>query len=425
MQKGSHVRVATASLIGTSIEWYDFFIYGTCAALIFPKLFFSNLSPTMAAVVSFMTYAVGFFARPMGALLFGHYGDKIGRKKMLTLSLLLMGGATVAIGLLPTYETAGIFGAVMLLILRILQGFAVGGEWGSAVVMAVEHSPPNRKGLFGSFVQMGVPIGLLLSTAVFTTVSTVLTDAQLMDWGWRIPFLASALMILVGTYIRNRLEESPEFILAKREQQSTVIERAPIAEVFSTHWRLVLLIGGMRTMQNTMFNVLTVFLLSYIAKTLGMPKSVGLNALLIASAVGALCVPFWGHMTDVFGRKKVALLGSFCATLWVLPLFNLVGTQDVFLITLAMVIASFIHDIAYASQAVYIAELFPTRVRLTGANVSYSLGSVFAGCLIPFLPLLLDRFGTEGVVAVLIGVGITSILCTEVLYETLNKKPRY
>jgi MFS family permease len=266
---------------------------------------------------------------------------------------------------------------------------------------------------------MGVPIGLLLSTAVFTTVSHVLTDDELMAWGWRIPFLASAIMIIIGSYIRHRLEESPEFIEAKKTQ--TVAERAPIAEVFVTHWKLVLQIAGMRTMQNTMFNVLTVFLLSYISKTLGMPKTVGLNALMLASTIGALGVPFWGWMTDLYGRKRVALIGAICATTWALPLLLFVDTKSIVLITTAMVIAALIHDIAYASQAVYIAELFPTRVRLTGANVSYSMGSVFAGCLIPVLPIILDSYGIYGIGILLIGVGLVSTLCTLSLRETLRK----
>lgn len=414
-------KVAVASLIGTAIEWYDYFIYGTCAALLFPKLFFPSMDPTVGTIAAFATYAVGFAARPLGAAVFGHYGDRIGRKGMLVLSLLLMGGSTVAIGLLPTYATAGVWAAAMLCVLRLLQGFAVGGEWGSAVVMAVEHAPANRRGLFGSFPQIGVPLGLLISTGVFSAVSGSMSEADLLSWGWRIPFLASIVMIVVGMFIRMNLHESPVF--QKIKEQNAAAE-APAMEVFKEHRRALLVTIGMKMLQNAVFYLYSVFMLSYIVGTLKMPRAVGLNAILISSVIGIVTIPLWSYLSDRIGRKKVYMFGTLASTLFVFPFFMLVETGNVVFLTIAMVIGlNILHDAMYGPQAVYFSELFGTRVRLSGANIGYAIGAVLSGGLAPMIAtaLLAANGGqTWGISLYVMSLGLISIIATAMAPETFR-----
>jgi len=318
-----HRKVAVASLIGTAVEWYDYFIYGTYAALLFPHLFFPSVDPLTGTIAAFATFAVGFIARPIGAAVFGHFGDRIGRKSMLVFSLLLMGGSTVAIGFLPTYETAGMWAAVMLCALRLLQGFAVGGEWGAAVVMAVEHAPANRRGFYGSFPQVGVPAGLLLSTGVFAIVSASMSNEDLLAWGWRIPFIASIVMIAIGMFIRSTVQESPVF---KEIKENNEASKAPALEVVQQHRRTLFVTIGMRMMQNAVYYLYTVFMLSYIVGTLKMDRSAGLNAVMISSAIGIFTLPLWAWLSDLIGRKKVSMFGTVASTLFVMPFFWMVDT---------------------------------------------------------------------------------------------------
>jgi len=408
-----------ASLIGTAVEWYDYFIYGTCAALLFPKLFFPSMDPLVGTIAAFATYAVGFVARPVGAAVFGHYGDRIGRKSMLVLSLLMMGGSTVAIGLLPTYATAGVWAAVMLCALRLIQGFAVGGEWGSAVVMAVEHAPKNRRGLYGSFPQVGVPAGLILSTGVFSLVSGNLSDDALFAWGWRIPFLASIVMIAVGMFIRMNVHESPVFEQIKKNNEAA---EAPALEVLKSHRRTLFITIGMKMLQNSIFYIYSVFMLSYIAGTLKLDRSVGLNAILIASVIGLLTLPFWSYLSDLIGRKKIYMLGTVLSTAFIVPFFMMAETGNVWLITIGMIIGlNVLHDAIYGPQAVYFSELFGTKVRLSGANIGYAIGAVLSGGVAPMIAtaLLAANGGkTWGITLYIIGMGVISIIATAMARET-------
>ncbi|MGJ7530754.1 MFS transporter [Variovorax sp. GB1P17] len=414
-----HRKVATASLIGTAVEWYDYFIYGTYAALLFPKLFFPGMNPLAGTLAAFATYAVGFAARPIGAAIFGHYGDRVGRKAMLVISLLMMGGSTVAIGLLPTYSSVGIWAAVMLCALRMIQGFAVGGEWGSAVVMAVEHAPKNRRGLYGSFPQMGVPLGLLLSTGVFALVSYALTDEELLAWGWRIPFLASIVMIVIGMFIRMGVHESPVFQKLKETGQRA---EQPTLDLLRSSRRVLMITIGMKMLQNAVFYIYSVFMLSYIVGTLGMPRSVGLNAVLISSVVGIVTIPLWSLLSDLIGRKKVYLFGNIASMIFIVPFFALVETGNVWLITIAMVVGlNVLHDAMYGPQAVYFSELFGTKVRLSGANIGYAVGAVLSGGLAPMIAtaLLAAQGGkTWGIAAYLVGLGLISVIATIMARET-------
>lgn len=421
-EKKQHRKVAMASLIGSAVEWYDYFIYGTYAALLFPKLFFPSMDPLAGTLAAFATYAVGFAARPVGAAVFGHFGDRIGRKSMLVLSLLLMGGSTVAIGLLPTYESVGVWAAVMLCVLRLMQGFAVGGEWGSAVVMAVEHAPKNRRGLFGSFPQIGVPVGLLLSTGVFSIVAATLSEAELLAWGWRIPFLASIVMIGIGMFIRLGVHESPVF---QKMKESGERAEHPTGDLLKSHRRVLLITIGMKMLQNAIFYIYSVFMLSYIVGTLHLPRSVGLNAVLISSVVGIATIPLWSLLSDLIGRKKVYLFGNIASMLFVVPFFAMAETGNVWLITLGMIIGlNVLHDAMYGPQAVYFSELFGTKVRLSGANIGYAIGAVLSGGLAPMIATALLAYQggkTWGIAIYLLVLGAISVVATIMARETFKE----
>jgi MHS family shikimate/dehydroshikimate transporter-like MFS transporter len=375
-------HVAIASFVGTAIEWYDFFLYGTAAALVFNRLFFPTYDPLVGTVLSFATFAVGFVARPLGGVVFGHYGDRIGRKAMLSLTLLIMGVATLAIGLLPTYAQIGAWAPVLLVTLRLVQGFGVGGEWGGAVLMAIEHAPPDRRGFYGSWPQTGVPAGLLLSTAVFALVSRLPEDA-FQRWGWRVPFLASVALVGVGTVIRVRLAESPEFERARTKSKPA---RLPIVEVLRRHGRSVFLAMGARLAENAFFYVYTTFVLAYATEHLHMVKQTVLTGVLLAAGLDLFAIPFFGWLSDRFGRRPVYMFGAAFSGLFVAPFFWLVGTGRAELVALALVAGITVgHAAMYGPQASFFSELFGTRVRYSGASLGYQLASVLAGGLSPLI----------------------------------------
>ena len=358
--------VAVASLVGTTIEWYDFFLYGTAAALVFNRLFFPTFDPLAGTLAAFGTYAVGFVARPVGGIVIGHFGDRIGRKSMLVLTLVIMGVATFLIGLLPTYEQIGPWAAVALVLLRVAQGFGVGGEWGGAVLMAVEHAPARARGFYGSWPQIGVPAGLLLSTAVFSWFAG-LPEEQFLTWGWRVPFLISIVLVVVGLVIRVRIVESPAFARVKADGQEA---RQPIVEVLRQHPREVLLAIGARFAENGAFYVYTVFTLVYGPQRVGVDRQTVLNGILLASAGALVAIPLFGALSDRIGRRPVYLFGAVFTGLFAYPLFWLFDTGSPGLIWLALVIALvFAHAPMYGPQAAFLAELFGTRVRYSGASL--------------------------------------------------------
>jgi len=314
--------VAFASLIGTTIEWYDFFLYGTAAALVFNRLYFPTFNPLMGTLAAFATYSVGFVARPIGAVVIGHYGDRVGRKSMLILTLLVMGVATFCIGLMPTYATLGPWAAVGLVILRLAQGFGVGGEWGGAVLMAVEHAPERSRGFYGSWPQVGVPAGLLFSTAVFAAFAR-LPEAKFLSWGWRVPFLLSIVLVGVGLVIRVRLLETPAFMNVKLARQEA---RRPIVEVFRNHPKELLLGMGVRFAENGAFYIYSVFVLAYATQKVGMTRQAVLNDVLIAAACMIPALLFYGALSDRLGRRPVYLFGACATALFAYPLFWLLAT---------------------------------------------------------------------------------------------------
>jgi MFS transporter, MHS family, shikimate and dehydroshikimate transport protein len=376
------VKVAFASLIGTSIEWYDYFLYGTAAALVFNKLFFPNFDPLVGTILAFATFAVGFIARPVGGIVFGHYGDKIGRKKMLYLTLMIMGIATAVIGLLPTYTSIGIWAPILLVTMRLAQGFGLGGEWGGAVLMAVEHAPANRRGFYGSWPQLGAFIGLLLSTLVFRAVSKM-PDAEFLTWGWRVPFLASFLLVIVGVWIRMTIAESPIFEKLKEQKQEA---KMPIIEAITKHPANILIAMGARFAENGLFYVFTVFSLTYISTYLKVPRVIGLNGLLWAAFFGIFFCAGWGALSDKLGRRPVYMYGAIACGVLAFPFFWMLGTKEPWIISLAIVIpVCFGHAAMYGPQASFLSEMFSARVRYSGASLGYQLASIFAGGLSPLV----------------------------------------
>ena len=383
-------RVVLASFIGTTIEWYDYFIYGTAAALVFNKLFFPSLDPFTGTVAAFGTFAVGFFARPIGGLVFGHYGDKLGRKTMLITTLVMMGVATFLIGCLPTYAAIGVAAPVLLVVLRFIQGFGVGGEWGGAVLMAVEHGHKGRRGFYASWAQAGVPVGLLLATGIFTLLNAQLTDEQFIAWGWRVPFLIGILLLAVGLYIRFAILESPLF---KKLQKEEPERPAPIREVLHKHPRNILIAMGARFAENASFYIFTVFIYAYARDQLQLDRKVILNGILIASVAQFVTVPCFGALSDRVGRRPVYLFGAVFTALFAMPFFLLVNTQTPGLITLALVLAVAVgHAAMYGPQAAFFSELFGTRVRYSGVSLGYQLASPFAGGLAPIIAAVLIKW---------------------------------
>ncbi len=418
-QTSSIRQVALASFIGTAIEWYDFFLYGTAAALVFGQLFFPEFSPLAGTLASFGTYAVGFFARPVGGIIFGHYGDRIGRKTMLVLSLLIMGVATFLIGCLPSFQSVGVLAPILLVALRIFQGIGVGGEWGGAVLMAVEHAPEGRRGFYGSWPQMGVPAGLLLANVVFYISSTAMSDAQFLAWGWRIPFLLSIILIGVGLFIRLRIMETPAFT---QVQESGTEANMPILDVLRTYPKNVLLAMGMRIAENGTFYILTAFVLTYVVQELGLEQGAGLRGVIIAATIGLATIPLFGALSDRVGRRPVYLFGAVFSLLFAFPFFWLLNTGIEPLIWLAIVLGVNLgHDSMYGPQAAYFSELFGTRVRYSGASLGYQLASVLAGGLSPLIAVaLLASYGYPAVavyMAIMALITVVSVILASETYQ--------
>ncbi len=384
------VKVAFASLIGTSIEWYDYFLYGTAAALVFNKLFFPSYDPLVGTLLAFATFSLGFIARPVGGIVFGHYGDKIGRKKMLYLTLMIMGLSTACIGLLPTYAAIGIWAPILLVGMRLLQGFGLGGEWGGAVLMAVEHAPANRRGFYGSWPQLGAFVGLLLSTIVFRAVSKM-PDADFLTWGWRVPFLLSFILVAVGIWIRMTIAESPVFLKLKDQKKEA---KMPIVEALTKHPKNIFIAMGARFAENGLFYVFTVFSLTYISTYLKVPRVIGLNGLLWAAGLGIFTTAAWGALSDRWGRRPVYMYGAIACGVLAFPFFWMLGTKDPTIIALAIVIPVTLgHSAMYGPQASFLSEMFSARVRYSGASFGYQLASIFAGGLSPLVATWLLALG--------------------------------
>ena len=410
-------RVMLASFVGTAIEWYDFFLYGTAAAIVFGRLFFPNADPLVGTLSSFATFAVGFIARPFGGIIFGHFGDRVGRKTMLVYSLLIMGVATFLIGLLPTYETLGIGAAVLLVVLRCLQGIGVGGEWGGAVLMAVEHAGPRGRGLAGSWPQTGVPAGLFLSTVVFALMNRWLSEEEFLAWGWRVPFLVSVLLIGVGVFIRLKVLESPAFA---RLQQRGGREERPVVAAIRNYRRSILLAVGMRAGENGIFYIYTVFVLSYGPAALGLSRTTMLAGVAVGALVALFTIPLCGLLSDRLGRRPLYLFGAAFSLLYAYPFFLLIDSRSTGLIWLAITLGLAVgHAAMYGPQASYFSELFGAAVRYSGASISYQLASVLFGALAPFIATyLFATGGWQAVAAYMVTLAAISVAAVLAAPET-------
>ncbi|MHA5047611.1 MFS transporter [Streptomyces sp. SD15] len=426
-QRGGIGRIVAASLIGTTIEWYDFFLYGSAAALVFNTLFFPSVDPLVGTLIAFITYAIGFAARPLGGIVFGHYGDKIGRKKLLVVSLLMMGGATFAMGLLPTYDTIGVGAPILLTVLRLVQGFALGGEWGGAVLIVSEHGGEKHRGFWASWPQAGAPGGNLLATGVLALLAAFQSEAAFQSWGWRVPFLLSGVLVLIGLWIRISVSESPVFLAAQAKAEAAaaqgVKEKAPVVEVFRRSWREVLSAIGTRFGENISYYILTSFLLVYVTVHLGLPKSTALNAVLIGSAVHFVTIPLWGALSDRIGRRPVTLIGSVGMAAWAFAFFGLVDSTSFPVITLAVTVGLLLHGAMYGPQAAFISEMFDTRVRYSGASMGSQLASIVAGALAPIIAVeLLKDYGSSAPISIyLCAAAVITTITVAITRETRGR----
>ncbi|WP_314175837.1 MFS transporter [Streptomyces winkii] len=408
-------RAVVASTVGTAIEWYDFFLYGTAAALVFPQLFFPGQSAYVGVLASFGTQFVGFAARPIGAAIFGHFGDRVGRKSTLVMTLVLMGVSTFLIGLLPGYATIGFAAPLLLVLLRIVQGIGVGGEWGGSVLLSMEWGSKRRRGLMASWPQLGVPLGLLASTGMVKLMSSASGDG-FHSWGWRIPFLASVVLIGIGLYVRLRVLESPAFQEVKQERE---VVRMPVLSVLREQPREVLTSAFVRLSEQAPFYLFITFVLTYGTEKVGLSEASLLNDTLIAAAVGLISVPLWGYVSDLVGRRLTYGIGIACVGVFAFPYFALLNTGSSGLVMLAIVLSLFFHDIQYGPQAALIAESFGANVRYSGAGLGYQLASVIAGGPAPLIAAaILERTDSS------VGISWYMIGCCVLAMAALLLMPR-
>ncbi|MFI1462276.1 MFS transporter [Nocardia carnea] len=388
---GQSRRAAIGSFVGTTFEWYDFFIYGTMASLVFGQVFFPTQDGVVGTLAAFATFAVGFLARPFGSILFGHYGDRLGRRNVLIVTLLIMGSATVLIGCIPSYDTIGVWAPVLLIVCRIAQGVALGGEWGGAALLSVENAPADRRGLFGSSTQVGSPAGLLLASLVISASAAVSGD-EFEQWGWRIPFLGSAIIVVVGLAIRRGLAESQDFA---ETVQTEGVAAVPVVQVLREDWRTVLVAAGLGAANNALYYTVATYTLAYVTGTLGMPKGETINHLTIVSVCYLLSIPLFGWLSDKVGLRRQVAVAALAAAAFIFPYFAMIDTGNGWIILLGMILGlAVIQSAAYAPQPAVYCELFPARTRYTGASSSYALPTTLVGGTAPFIATWL--FSTTG-----------------------------
>ena len=415
-------RLACASMIGTTLEWYDFTIYNTMAALIFNRVFFPSVDPFSGILLAFSTYAVGYVSRPLGGVVFGHLGDKLGRRAVLVITLALMGATTAAMGLLPSYAVIGVWSPVLLVTLRFVQGVALGGEWAGAVLLALEHGSPDRRGLNGAWTQTGTAGGTILATAAITALTATLSDAQFLAWGWRLPFLASLALVIFGLWIRRGVDETPMFKELEAENRKA---EAPVGDVLRYHWRRLLIAGGCRVGSDVLYALIVVFTLSYATTVLNMPREMVLRGILVGSVFNAVGVLLFGRVSDLIGRRVVYGVGAVLGIAFTFLYFPLLDTGSAFVFAAAATVGwGVIHAMMFGTQAAFIAEQFATPVRYTGASLAYTFAGIVGGGFAPLLmAFLYQRFGTTTAVAWYVAAALCVSLAAVLASKETAKRP--
>jgi len=422
-------RVALTSLAGTSIEWYDFFLYGTAAAVIFPKAFFpQDLPPMVLLIISFSTFAVGFIARPLGGLIFGHFGDRVGRKRTLVVALMMMGAATTLIGLLPTYSAIGVAAPLILVLLRFVQGLAIGGQWGGAMLLVTESAPADQRGWYGAYAQAGAPVGVILANLAFIGVSSSMSEEAFMDWGWRLPFIASIVLIGISMYVQLRLEDTEAFKALQESQDGEgsdqPIASSPVVEAIRKYPKRIMLAAGAFLSVQVTFYILIAFIIAYgvTAPELALSRDTMLTAVLIAAAIMVPSQFYFSGLSDRVGRKQIYRWGAILTGLWGFALFPLINTGEPLMIVIAVTLGLTFLGMQYGPQAAYFTELFTTEVRYSGASLGYQIGAILGGALAPTIAVLLwNELGIFYVSVYILIAAILTLLSLSALEETKGR----
>ena len=419
----NQLRAVISASVGTTIEWYDFFLYGVAAATVFPQKFFPSSDPFIGTMLSFTTFFVGFVARPIGGAIFGHFGDKIGRKKLLVFTMIVMGASTMAVGLTPGYDVIGIWGAVFLTFGRILQGLAIGGQWSGSVLMASEWTDPKRRGFTTSFAQVGAPAGMVLANGALALMTAFTSDQAFLDWGWRVPFLASVALVITGFYIRAGVKETPVFEELKKKG---AVVNAPLVKVLRENGREVALTALLRTSQQVCFYIFTTYILTYATTILGFGRGLVLNMVMAMALVSCFANPLFGHLSDKFGRRTITAIGCVIMLFYPFVYFGLLDTKSLPLVFLAILLSNPLQDLQYGPQAAFISESFPASLRYSGSALGYQLASITAGGPAPLIAtLLLREYGTSTAIAWYISIcSMISLACVFLLKDRAGENDR-